>query len=870
MNIVSSLTLRHMKLNKKRTIITIIGVIISTAMLTAVTVSIPSLRNMMYESTVAEEGGWHYMLQGVSADKLQIINDDESVEASALMTFPDAAKAPGIGTKESPYLSIDARDSRCMEYEKPELLDGRFPENDSEIMIAKSMNTMNGTDIKPGDKLSMTLGQLSYSEDDDSEAGEVLKDDSGNETEETFTPSGKKTYTVTGIVTRFRSGYGAGVSSSFSAVSGLAPGDIKNHSEYRVYITSKVADNQLYQKAEQLADKLGINSDDIDYHRSLLRFLGTSQNGDLVQTLYMFAGIMYLIIIFGSVSLIYNAFAISLTERSRYLGMLASVGATRAQKRQSVFFESFLIGIIGIPLGIASGLLGMGITFRLVGPAIAKLTSYANELRLSFPPAALLIIAALGALTIFISACIPARRASRLSPIDAIRKNEDEKLTRRKVKTSKLTGKLCGFEGLVALKNLKRNRRRYRATIFSLAVSIILFLSVSTFTGYLKETYRYVDSNSINYDVSIYTPRENSEMEKYFAKDLNSLKNVEKQVHSMVYTDAFLVKNSDMDPEMPSYAEIKEGYHTVTVSVQSLDDKSLKELAKKSGADYKALKDPGKRRAIVNKYCMNTRGEKNVKRTLIPSTSIKKGGTLTLSHFDDTGEEGGVTLGDEVPFTIAAFTEEYPLGGHLPQEPDRLELYVSEETLPSFIPEEYFASNFYYLTSKQPEKLEEELTGLEKIYGSFISVTNVMEERRQQEQLMTSISVFSYGFIVLITMICIANILNTIATSFALREREFAMLKSVGMSEKQFRKMIRFESFFYGFKALIYGLPLSFAVMLLMHRTLAESMEQPFYLPVVPLIIVVAALFLIVGISMAFAASRLKGKSLVESLRDNN
>ena len=105
-------------------------------------------------------------------------------------------------------------------------------------------------------------------------------------------------------------------------------------------------------------------------------------------------------------------------------------------------------------------------------------------------------------MTIFISTYIPARRASKVSAIDAIRQTDDIKLSGKTVKTSKLVRKVFGMEAEIGLKNVKRNRKRYLATVFSLVISIILFLSVSYFTENLKKSFE-MSQNNIQYDIQI-------------------------------------------------------------------------------------------------------------------------------------------------------------------------------------------------------------------------------------------------------------------------------------------------------------------------------------------------------------------------------
>lgn len=127
--------------------------------------------------------------------------------------------------------------------------------------------------------------------------------------------------------------------------------------------------------------------------------------------------------------------------------------------------------------------------------------------------------------------------------------------------------------------------------------------------------------------------------------------------------------------------------------------------------------------------------------------------------------------------------------------------------------------------------------------------------------------VFIYGFITLMTLISVANIFNTVSTGIDLRCKEFAMLKSVGVTPKGFRRMLRFESLFYGLKALVYGLPLSLIISVLMWKSLTEGFTLAFQPDWRIYLGVIVAVFCITGISMAYATSKVKKDSIIETLK---
>ena len=140
---------------------------------------------------------------------------------------------------------------------------------------------------------------------------------------------------------------------------------------------------------------------------------------------------------------------------------------------------------------------------------------------------------------------------------------------------------------------------------------------------------------------------------------------------------------------------------------------------------------------------------------------------------------------------------------------------------------------------------------------------------RENAQQSLVINIFVFGFITLISLISLANIFNTVSTGLALRRREFAMLKSVGMSPASFRRMIRFESLFYGGKAVLYGLPAGFLVMFAMYMVLKRNFSTGFTVPWGGVIAGILLIFLMVGLTMFYAGRKLKEEHIVESLRDD-
>ncbi|MBE1556169.1 ABC-type antimicrobial peptide transport system permease subunit [Filibacter limicola] len=574
------------------------------------------------------------------------------------------------------------------------------------------------------------------------------------------------------------------------------------------------------------------------------------------------------IIIMGSVSLIYNAFAISVSERSRHLGMLSSVGATNRQKKKSVFFEGAVIGLISIPIGIICGLAGMGITFYFINSIIQDALGIAEKLTAIVTPFSILIACAVSVLTIFISTYIPAKRASKISAIDAIRQTADVKLTRKVVKTSKMVRKLFGIEAEIGLKNLKRNRRRYQATVFSLVISIVLFLSVVFVTDNLKKALG-LSQDGVNYDIQVLLQGEDTRKDEQLIKSIGSLEGVtEYNVVKEMGLSSFISEASIAD-ELRNRAKVdkdmlKNGKLPYDIIIHSLNEENLKAYAKEVGANFEQLTNPKKVSAIV----IDTVPYQDMETGKFVETKAihtKVGHSLDL-HYED-GETEEETYVDKVE--IAALTDQLPMGVRLDGELAMLDIIVSEQVMEQLISKKDNARvrSKLLLKSTNPLKTQQEIEELKEV---GIYVHNVYQTRKRDEQMIVLMSVFIYGFILLITAISIANIFNTISTSISLRKREFAMLKSVGMTPTGFNKMINYESIFYGIKSLLYGLPISIIVMYLIHRSMMNSFDYAFVLPWLIIGYVIAAVFVIVGAAMLYSSSKVKKETIIDALKQES
>ncbi|HHW66593.1 MAG TPA: FtsX-like permease family protein [Epulopiscium sp.] len=868
MNIVNKLTLRQLQLNKKRTLVTIIGSIISVAMVIAVATLGISYLDLMRRQTIAEDGEWHILYKEVNQTQVEAIKNDG--ETKNLILERSLGYAPIESQNQNkPYIYLMAYNEEGFNQFPIELMEGRFPQNENEIVISEPILSNAKVSYRIGDVITLDIGQRHYIDD---ELKEVMLDQNftlqrnSEGVEETFVKEFSKNYTIVGMIKRPE--WEPAWSPGYTALSYVDEHVMTSKDMVNAYVILQHINDSIFDYGENFAEHNGIEA--VSFNHSLLRYYGIIKDDELRLMLFKLSAIIMGIIMIGSVSLIYNAFAISVSERSRYLGMLSSVGATKKQKRDSVFFEGAVIGIISIPIGIIAGIAGLGITFICINPIIKSAMQLTEDFRVVVLPSSILITVIISALTIFISTYIPARKASNVSAIDAIRQVTDVKLTSKEVKTAKLTRKIFGIEGDLGLKNLKRNKRRYKATVFSLIISMVLFLVVSFFTSGLKKLV-VITQHGINYDIQVTIQSENHEELENIINHINLLENITESTHIECFEaktwvdEQYTADYLKEDPE----SKKENGKYLYTVYVNVLDDESLKAYAKEVGVNLDRLKDTTKPGAVIidtAKY-KNTEEDRYVESKMIKA---REGLKLDLNYYDWSKEKDIplesveiITLTDKLPMGILPFRVYAGFNMIISKD-----VYDHFRNIAPLINQE--AEHQLFLKSDNPLKLQEGIETIQNSTGpNYIGLINVFLIRQREEQTLFLMSVFTYAFILLITAICIANILNTVSTSIALRKREFAMLKSVGMTPKSFNKMIYYESIFYGLKALIYGLPISFAVMYLLHHTLMIKLSYRFSIPWDSVGIAISAVFIIVGMAMIYSSQKVKKENIIDVLKQD-
>ena len=868
MNIMNKVTLQSMKKNKTRTIVTIVGIILSVSMVTAVTTIVTSLQNYLYETAVYENGSWHGMFQNISFEKGEEIAQDDGVADTVYTQYIGYAKMEASKNDFKPYLYVIGGNDETFDTLPIHLTEGRLPKNDAEIILPNHLENNGGVSYKLNDVLVLPLGDRMSDGyklfQNNPITGEY--DDKGNiivSDDETLETNTLKQYTIVGFYERpsFENftapGYTAITFSDLSDKSAL----------YDVYYTLKNPQDVMgFSDNYYFKDGLGGST-----NNEVLMYQGVSQYDTYSSSLYGMIAILIVIIMMGSIALIYNAFSISASERTVQFGLLSSIGATKKQIRKSVRFEALVLGLIGIPIGILAGIGGIGVTFFLLGDNLKTFTTSVaggNSVQFHMSVSWIGIAAAvvIACITLAVSVIKPAFRASRITAIEAIRSSKDisdRKADRKNHKTSKITYKIFGLPGVLAKKYYTRSAKKYRATIISLFMSIVLFVSASSFILYLTSSVNNVYYRA-DYDITATISSDYADSKKEVIQEVRNLGSVDKASSSLVRN--FLVENGEELLSDEGKAALMEKYGfdsfedlSVDMFLVGFDDETYENYVTSLGLNPEDL---GENDVILYGLGQTIDYENGT----VKSYDFLKDTAKTINFSESTynNETETYEKGEEYSFNVATTAESMPFGYNGRDSVSSNVVYgVVRENSDIFKDTE---GTVIFIDSNDYEKTEKELGEISEI----ASVYNAAAEIENSRALMMVINVFAYGFIVLISLISVSNVFNTIVTNLKLRQRDFAMLRSVGMTKGGFRRMMIFECLIYGTKALLFGIPVSFLITLWIYSSVNVTWDGGLLIPWSAYGIVIVSVFIVVLISMVYAMSKINRNNLVETLRKDS
>lgn len=947
MNLMKTLTLKNLKLNRKRTIVTIVGIILATALLSALVTLVSSFQYSMIEYQKQKGGDFHVKFSNVKMSELSEFKNNRNIESTFETMGMGFAKLDGCKNEDKPYAYVMATDEAGFEKGCFNLIEGRMAKNEDEIVIPRHLKTNGRIDIKVGDEITLDIGKR-Y----DSNTESVIWENIAYEHEaETLTDTVTKRYKVVGIMER--PGYGmedysaAGYtfvtySDELAAIDNGTKSEV-NEADTTLTVYSRYTQKALRNKDAVTADIIGVDeklfeksnnssvemsaeeSDrflkemenakyDIYINRFLISYECVFPIDGTFKALFTVAAVVALIIILTSVYCIKNSFNISITEKIRQYGMLASVGATRRQIKSSVKTEAAMLGVVGIPVGTMSGILAALILVKVVNALSAGWLNFALSFHTSLP--ALILAVILSIATIYFSATGSARRAARVTPLEAIRNTKEIKIKSAKLKTPAIIGRIWGIGGVISYKNIKRNKKKYRTTVTSIVICSVTFIVISYF---MSMAFSVVGMSyaSVDYNIGInMSCKKDLDIEK-LSELLSGIEGAKDYLVGAGYY--FDVDKPEYTKEYGEYCgQLYDDREDVSQEffITVLNDKSYDKYASDAG-----VKNADTGAILVNKCTFdvyNENSSKYVKKEMelykykagdiiecgynvyddASSDDNAAEGDTESSTDDNNAVEGDTESGTEdnsgyvdeetinngvrktVDVTIAGVTDKVPIGykGY-----SNTLLFMNQKGFESLwgdgkngneIKPGYASYSAYVVAENADEyqdTFEKETEGNPEYSQISFYVSNLDKQMRDEKSLFTLLGVFAYGLIVVIALIGITNIINTLSTGMELRSREFATLRSIGMTDKQFVGMVRLESVFISVKALVIGVPLgiliSYLLCVMMNRMDDAIIYEPPYKAIILCILVVIMLIYAI---MKLSMTKLRHNNIIETIKNEN
>lgn len=867
MNLYTSLTLRYLKENKRRTIVTIIGIILSTALICGIGNISVSLMDHQIIETIANDGEFHATFYDIKKDDISTITNSAGISKSALSESLGYAK---LDKYDKYMIQIKEYDENDFKGYQIKLKDGRFPSNDKEIVLSEE--SLKKSNKKIGDSISFNIGKR-VDEDGNSREGDLLAYEN-----EKIINATKKDFKIVGTIEK----PGFEWNGSDAVVTGITYLDINNidkNQDVNVSISVNKP-TEIYEIAPKIAknlglklkdvsgdnynNKQGIHYENLSFNEHLLRLQGASVYSNINNSIYMIIIIVTVLVVICTIATVYNAFSISISERKKQFGILNSIGATKSQIIKLVFIEAFIVSVIAIPIGIVCGTISVDLVFRFIQRFFENSFIADMNLRVVYNPYIIIGSILIVLITIGISAILPAITAAKISPLEAIKNSSNLKIG--KVKDSKIVRFIFKTEGVLAYKNLRRNKKKFRITLFSLIISVVIFIS---FSGFMKLFIKanQVQSSQMNYDLYLY--------KNGFAEDdkiINELKKVKGIENFSINNEYSIGTNVGENNINKGYKELIEKYFTK-------ENKNDEVVYNFSNSLFFFPGDEA-----ISKLKLKT-GKFD------KETAIKENGIIlrNKSYYEELGKKGDVSLTN---YKVGDIIDAYEIGYDEKNDKEIIEtvklkvLATTEDLLPGQLSSSYMGLDFItydevgqklgfninkgrmYISTNKEENTRKAIKEIAEKYG--YTVNDEIEYARKNEQSMMAMKVFVYGFVSVISLVSITNIVNTISTNINLRKRELAIIKSIGVTPSGFNKMIYLESLLYGALSLIYGIPIGMGITILMNKTLGDVINLGMVIPWNAIIISFVEIFIITFIASYIPMKKINKENIIDSIRQES
>ena len=844
MNLYTTLTLRYLKENKKRTIVTIIGIILSTALICGIGNIYNSFMDYQFRQTIKSNGDFHATFYDVQKEDLSKITKSAGISKYAYSKNLDFGKY----NDEKSLTQIKSYDKGALEGYQITLKEGKLPTNNKEIVVSEDSPLLKENKI--GDKITLTVGKR-VNKDGDDLTGFWMEDD------EKLINTHKEEYKIVGIISKPGFEYGKQVTTAITYLDINAMGD---KGSINVSISANNP-KEIYSIASVIGDNL--NNENIIFNEHLLRLQNASVYDNINDSITKSTIFITSLVIICTIATVYNAFSISISERKKQFGILNSIGATKSQTIKLVLIEAFIISIIGIPFGLISGTFAIDILFKIIGNIYKNSIVGELGLRVVYNPEIIILSTIIVIITILISAILPARQAAKISPLEAIKNSSNLKIG--KVKDSKIVRKLFKAEGVLAYKNLRRNKNKFRITLFSLIISVVIFISFSGFMSLFIRA-NEVQYGQQNWDFNLYS---SSGIDEKSLEELKNIDGVNRIASTNYYGVGAYIPEDKINKQNKELID-SSGYFLK----EKVDNKSVYNISNtqvKLPGDFEISKINFKEGSFDKKEAIKENGvifvrksyyEQPGKKYELELTDYKVGDIVKVytSEYDEDKE-----IRKEFEVKIMAITDDIPIDSYqysymgldfITYDEVGNKLGFNEDT------------RSIYIATNGEEVIRNAVKDIANKYG--YDVVDKVEEVKAMEDSAMVIQIFVYGFVTVISLVSITNIVNTISTNINLRKRELAIIKSIGVTPNGFNKMIYLESLLYGALSLVYGIPLGIGLVIIMNRILGDVIQFGLVLPWSAIVISIVGIFVITFISAYIPMRKINKENIIENIRQES
>lgn len=827
MNHYYGLAYRYLKQQKKRSVLTVIGIILSMALIFSAAAMGEALKDDMIESVKLRQGNLHVAYTGLNEDQLRQLQEHVKVETVAARQF--------VGFHTVRYgmtINVTGGGKEYLKVLSMKLEEGRLPEQDGELALERwVLDSMEGKP-KLGDKVKLKLSAAPPARG------------SGAKKDAEAVPAIEAEFTLSGILMNQKntqqSGIGHGITSLQYAKSlaGAPPGG------YDAAVLLKKG-LKLQAGIKEISAAIGAREDQTFPNEPLLKALGESKDKNSNRELLIAESIAVGIILITTVAVIYNAFHISVLERIRQFGIFRSIGMTPGQIRRLVFREAAILAAIGIPLGILAGwgtIEALMAIFRWMDGG-----QFAGSLEINFHWYVPVVTAGIGLIAIFASAFGPAFAAGRITPLDAILNRNQfgkEKALKRRRFRLRLP---FGFTGRMALDNLQRNRRRYRITLFSMSIGIVLYVFFTSFLYFVQGS----EAAGFSKDMALDRfARENPGYSLQDYEDIAAVPGVKYVYRIMEDSLHVQVKTGKLTPDYLKNRPASE-FAWLETEVQGLRAAELAEL--KSGL-LKGSIDPS---AMDAENGVVVFQKVNLQSGAADATDLQIGDVITIGRY---AEGSGYT--EQVQVKVMAIAEYNPMS---PIFTPHYSIATTEKVFRAAAGREEFKRFHIELDAgADHDAVKQRMVEIsERVEGG-----RVLDYSNDNARIvMLQISIMLYGLVAVVSLISAINIIHTISTNLILRTREFGTLRAVGMTMKQMRRMIVIESIWYGIMATLYGGTAGTLLAYWFYSSLNAVHAIPYHFPLAELLTAGAASALICLLASRVPLSRIERMDIVKAVR---